>query len=328
MIKKVQNLVKMGVCVAMSTVSLMTFADTYPSKSINIVVPFNPGGGVDTVARIIAVSLRESLGQDVIVDNKPGGSGMIGANAVAKAEPDGYTLLLGSAGETAINEFVYKSKMQYSPAQDLAPITLVTKIPNVFVVSPRLPVNNVEEFVAYAKAHPNTLTYATSGTGNVQHLDGELLKMMAGIDMTQIPYKGASKQLVDVSSGMVDATFVSYTAARSFMQNGKVKALAVTSELRADFDKSIPAVNEYPPLAQYSLENWFGMFAPAGTPREVLEKINSAVVAALKNPELSEKLNNIGGKPAPLSIDQFSDFLKVERAVFADIVDQANITIQ
>lgn len=272
----------------------LAFADDYPDKQISIIVPFNPGGGVDTVARILADNLRDSLNAKVLVENKPGGSGMIGAKYVVKAKPDGYTLLLGSAGETAINEFVYKDKMQYSPSKDLTPVALVTRIPNVMVISPKIAVTNMEEFIAYAKANPG-MTYATSGIGNSQHLNGALLNGMAGIDMIQIPYKGASKQLIDVASGDVDLTFVSYTAARGFITDGKVKALAITAGERAKFDDSIPAIAEYEPLAAYQLENWFGVFAPAGTPKDIVEKLNQAIVAALNNPELAEKLANIGG---------------------------------
>ncbi len=269
MFNSLKKALVVGVVATTSLTAQIASADAYPSKPISIVVPFNPGGGVDTVARIIADDLRANLNAEIIVENKPGGSGMIGGNAVAKAAPDGYTILLGSAGETAINEFVYKN-MQYSPSKDLAPVTLVTRIPNVVAISPKIPANSVEEFVAYAKANPG-ITYATSGIGNAQHLNGALLAEMAGLDMIQVPYKGASKQLVDVASGDVDMTFVSYAAARSFIADGKVKALAITAAKRAPFDKTIPALAEYAPLADYQLENWFGMFAPAGTPADVLE---------------------------------------------------------
>lgn len=327
MIKTFKKLVAASAIATAVLGSQVSVADVYPSKPLSIVVPFNPGGGVDTVARIIADNLRESLGADVIVENKPGGSGMIGANAVAKAAPDGYTVLLGSAGETAINEFVYKEKMRYSPTDDLAPVTLVTRIPNVMVLSPKIPANNVAEFVEYVKENPG-VTYATSGIGNSQHLNGALLAGMAGLEMIQIPYKGASKQLVDVASGDVDLTFVSYTSARSFITDGKVKALAITAAERAPFDKNIPAIAEYAPLGNYQLENWFGMFAPAGTPADVLEKLNAAVVKALNNPELATKLQNMGGQPAPMSVSEFTSFLKTERKQFAEIVEKAGISVR
>jgi len=309
-------------------VSTQAFAQEFPAKTITIVVPFSAGGGVDTIARLLAEKLRGSLKQNVIVDNKAGGSGMIGAGAVAKAAPDGYTLLLGSAGETAINTFVYKNKMQYNPAKDLAPITLVTRIPNVLVVSPSLPVKNIEELVAYGKKNPGKLAYSTSGVGNPQHLNGELLEEMAGIHMVHIPYKGASGQLVDVVSGNVDMTFVSYSGAKAFIKDGKVKAIAVTSAKRTTFAPEIPAIAEYKPLAKYQLENWFGLFAPAGTPDAVIQKLNAAVTQAIKDPELSKRLQDQGGEPAPMSVQQFRDFIKTESVQFQRIVDMAHITAE
>jgi tripartite-type tricarboxylate transporter receptor subunit TctC len=303
-------------------------AQEFPNKTITLVVPFSAGGGVDTIARLLAEKLRASLKQNVIVDNKAGGSGMIGAMAVVKAAPDGYTLLLGSAGETAINAFVYKNKMQYSPAKDLAPITLVTRIPNVLVVSPSFPAKNVEELVAHAKKNPGKVAYSTSGVGNPQHLNGELLEELAGIHMVHIPYKGAAGQLIDVVSGNVDMTFVSYAAAKGFIKDGKVKALAVTSAKRTSFAPDIAAMAEYKPLAKYQLENWFGLFAPAGTPDEVLQKLNAAVTQAIKDPELSKKLQDQGGEPAPMSTQQFRDFIKTESVQFQRIVETAKITAE
>ncbi len=303
-------------------------AQDFPSKTITIVVPFSAGGGVDTIARLLAEKLRVSLKQTIVVDNKAGGSGMIGALAVVKAAPDGYTLLLGSAGETAINPFVYKARMQYAPDKDLAPITLVTRIPNVLVTSPTLPVKNVEELVAYARKNPGKLSYSTSGVGNPQHLNGELLEELASIHMVHIPYKGAAGQLIDVTSGTVDMTFVSYTAAKGFIQSGKVKAIAITSAKRASFAPDIAAIAEYKPLDKYQLENWFGLFAPAGTPEAVQQKFNAAVTQAMRDPELAKKLIDQGGEPAPMSTQQFRDFIKAESLQFERIVNTAKITAE
>lgn len=304
------------------------FAQEFPSKGITLIVPFSAGGGVDTVARLLAEKLRVSLKQNVIVENKAGGSGMIGALAVVKAQPDGYTLLLGSAGETAINTFVYKNKMQYNPAKDLAPITLVTKIPNVLVANNNFPAKNVDELIAYAKINPGKVTYSTSGVGNPQHLNGELFDELAGTKMVHVPYKGASGQLVDVVSGNVDLTFVSYTAAKGFIKDGKVKALAVTSAKRTSFAPNLPAVGESKSVAKYQLENWFGLFAPAGTPDAVLQKINQAVTQALKDPELSKKLLDQGGEPSAMSVNQFNEFIKSETKQFQRIVEKAKITAE
>ena len=313
---------------AAASMAPCAMAQDYPSKTITLVVPFSAGGGVDTVARLLAEKLRALLKQNVIVDNKAGGSGMIGALAVVKAAPDGHTLLLGSAGETAINSFVYKNKMQYHPSKDLAPITLVTRIPNVLVAAPNFPVKTVEELVVYAKKNPGKVSYSSSGVGNPQHLNGELLEELAGIHMVHIPYKGASGQLIDVTSGNVELTFVSYTAAKGFIKDGKVKALGVTSAKRASFDPTIPAIAEYKPLAKYQLENWFGLFAPAGTPDPVLQKINAAVSQALQDPDLAKRLQDQGGEPAPMSVAQFRDFIKSESQKFQRIVETANITAE
>ncbi|MDO5289292.1 MAG: tripartite tricarboxylate transporter substrate binding protein [Pseudomonadota bacterium] len=300
-------------------------AQTYPAKTITIVVPFSAGGGVDAMARLLAEELRASLKQNVIVDNKPGASGMIGARAVAKAKPDGYTLLMGSAGETAINPFVYKGRMGYDPATELIPVALVSKVPNVLVASKSFAPNTVAELVAYAKQHPDQVVYSSSGVGNPQHLNGALLAQLAGIELVHAPYKGASGQLVDVVAGTVPLTFVSYAAARSFIADGKVKPLAVTSAKRTAFAPNIPALSEYPPLANYELANWFGVFAPARTPDAVLQTLNQAINAALKKPELAKRLQDQGGELSPMDLAQFRSFVQAESAKFQRIVQSANI---
>lgn len=306
----------------------VALAQEYPNKAITIVVPFTAGGGVDTIARLLAEKLRVTLKANIVVDNKAGGSGMIGALTVVKAAPDGYTLLLGSAGETAINSYVYKSKMQYNPSNDLAPVTLVTRVPNVLVVNPNFPAKKMEDLVAYAKKNPGKVTYSSSGVGNPQHLNGELLEELAGIHMVHIPYKGAAGQLIDVVSGNVDITFVSYTAARGFIKDGKVNALAVTSAKRTSFAPDLPAIAEHKPLAKYQLENWFGLFAPANTPEAILQKLNTSVTQALKDPELAKKMQDQGGEPAPMTTQQFRDFIKAESVQFERIVQTAKIVAE
>jgi tripartite-type tricarboxylate transporter receptor subunit TctC len=303
-----------------------TAAGDYPTKTITIVVPFSAGGGVDNIARLLAEQLRSTLKQTIVIDNRPGASGMLGAQAVVKAAPDGYTLLLGSAGETAINPFVYKARMQYAPEKDLAPITLVTRVPNVLVANPSLPVKNVEELIAYAKKNPGKLSYATSGVGNPQHLNGELFNSLAGIQMNHIPYKGSAGQLVDVAGGNVDLSFVSMAGAAPFIKGGRLKALAVTSTKRASFAPDVPTIAEYKPMAAYSLDNWFGLFAPAKTPADVQQKLNVAVTQALRDAALVKKLNDQGGEPAPMTIEQFRAFIKAESVQYGRIVEAAKIT--
>jgi tripartite-type tricarboxylate transporter receptor subunit TctC len=313
-------------CIALLAVPATAAAQDYPARTVTIVVPFSAGGGVDAMARLLAEQLRASLKQSVVVDNRPGASGMLGAGYVAKAAPDGYTLLLGSAGETAINPFVYKARMQYAPEKDLAPITLVTRVPNVLVANPALPVKNVEELIAYAKKNPGKLSYATSGVGNPQHLNGELFDSLAGIRMNHIPYKGSAGQLVDVAGGNVDLSFVSMAGAAPFIKGGRLKALAVTSARRASFAPDIPAIAEYKPMAAYALDNWFGLFAPAKTPADVQQKLNAAVTQALRDPVLAKKLTEQGGEPAPMSIDEFRAFIRTESVQYGRIVEAGKIT--
>ena len=298
----------------------------YPTKPITIVVPFSPGGGVDIVTRLLAEKLRVALGQTVVVENKAGGSGMIGTVAVVRAPADGYTLLMASAGETAINPHVYKAKMQYAPDKDLAPITLVVKVPNAVVVNPKLPIHSVADLLTYAKANPGKLSYGTSGIGNPQHLAGELLEQLSGVPLTHVPYRGASNQLTDTAGGSIDMTFVSLGGARPFIKDSRVRAIAITSPTRSSLAPELPAVAETKGLEKYSLENWFGLFAPAATPPAVVQKLNAAVTQALKDPELAKRLQEVGGEPAPMASAQFRGFIQAESARFAKLVVDAKIT--
>ena len=303
-------------------------ADLPANRPITLIVPFAAGGGVDGMGRLLAERLRSELPQGVVVENKPGASGMLGAAAVVRAAPDGATLLLGSAGETAINPLVFKTKMQYQPENDLAPIALIARVPNVLVANPKLPVASVEQLVAYGRAHPDKLTYATSGVGNPQHLNGELLQSLAGIKMVHVPYKGAAAQLVDVAAGSVDLTFVSLAGALPFIKSGKVEPLAVTSAKRASFAPDIPALAEYAPLKDYALENWFGVFVPAGTPPQVQQKLAAAIGRALKDEKFVASIRELGGEVQPMSQDEFRAFIKAQTAVFAKVVADGNITAE
>lgn len=300
-------------------------ADLPANRPITLIVPFAAGGGVDGMGRLLAERLRSELPQGVVVENKPGASGMLGATAVVRSAPDGATLLLGSAGETAINPLVFKSKMQYQPEKDLAPVALIARVPNVLVANPKLPVANVEQLVAYGRAHPDKLTYATSGVGNPQHLNGELLQSLGGIKMVHVPYKGAAAQLVDVAAGSVDLTFVSLAGALPFIKSGKVKPLAVTSAKRASFAPDIPALAEYAPLKDYALENWFGVFVPASTPPEVQQKLAAAIDRSLKDEKFVASIRELGGEVQPMSQDEFRAFIKAQTAVFAKVVTDGNI---
>jgi tripartite-type tricarboxylate transporter receptor subunit TctC len=311
-----------------AAVAMPAFAQSgdHPSRPITIVVPFSAGGGVDAMARLLAEKLRVILKQTVLVDNKPGASGMLGAGYVAKASGDGYTLLLGSAGETAINPLVYKGRMQYQPERDLTPIGLVSRVPNVLVANPGFPASSIAELASYAAKNPGKVTYATSGVGNSQHLNGELLQSVLNVKMQHVPYKGAAGQLVDVASGSVDLTFVSYAGAAPFLKGRRVKAIAVTGAKRTSFAPEIPAIAETPAARAYDLENWFGVFAPARTPAAIQARLNEAIAAALKDPDLVRRLREQGGEPEPTTQAQFREFIHRETSKYARIVAAANIT--
>jgi tripartite-type tricarboxylate transporter receptor subunit TctC len=298
----------------------------FPNKPMTIIVPFSAGGGVDVMTRLLAEKLRASLGQPVNVDNKAGGSGMIGTLAVVRAPADGHTLLMATAGEIAINPHVHKGRMQYAPEKDLAPITLMVKVPNVLVVNPKLPVKSVAELLALAKTNPGKLSYGSSGIGNPQHLAGELLEQLSGTPLSHIPYRGASNQLTDTAGGQIDMTFVSLAGAKPFMKDGRVRGIAMTSATRSPLAPELPAVAETKGLERYALENWFGLFAPAGTPASAVQKLNTAVADALKDPELVKRLHELGGEPTPMPAAQFKTFIQGESARFAKLVETAKIT--
>jgi tripartite-type tricarboxylate transporter receptor subunit TctC len=300
--------------------------EQYPSQQIRLIVPFPAGGGTDITGRLLADELGKTLGRPLIVDNRTGASGMIGTAVVAKAPPDGYTLLVAS-GELAGNPHLYK-QMAYDWEKDLQPITLLVKVPNVLAVNADVPAKNVQELIAYAKKNPGKLTFSTSGIGNPQQLAGELFNKMAGVQIMHVPYKGAAPQLADVAGKHITMTFSSIGAALPFIDSGKVKAIAVTSTSRVSMMPNVPAIAEYPPLAGYELVNFFGFFGPAKLPDPILRKLNAAAVQAFKTPELVTKLKAMGFEPAPNSPEQFREFIRTESAKFAKIIVEANVKLE
>jgi tripartite-type tricarboxylate transporter receptor subunit TctC len=303
-------------------------ADSYPTGPIRLIVPYTAGGGVDLIARLMAERLHDTLGQSIIVENKPGASGMIGANYVSKAKPDGYTILLSAAGEIVVNPSLYKEKMMFDPARELASVTLVARIPNVLVVNPSVPVKTPAELLAYAKSQPGRLTFSSSGIGNLQHVSGEMLDRMAGVDIRHIPYKGAAQQIADVVAQHVTMTFTSVAAAMPFIKSGQVRPIAVTSNHRLDALPDVPALTETPQLTGYEIVNWFGMFAPGATPAPILDKLNQAALQAMKDPRLLQALKDQGAEPAPSSRQEFDAFRKTETAKFAKVIEETHITLQ
>src|SRR4051812_3175255 len=297
----------------------------YPNQQIKIIVPFSPGGGTDLTARMIGEYLRKAFNQTVVVDNRVGGSGMIGTNAVAKAAPDGYTLLLAS-GEMAINPHLFP-KIPYDTDKELMPLSNAVKVPNVLTVNMDVQAKNIQELIAYAKANPGKLTYASSGIGNAQHLTGEMLNKMAGISVQHVPFKGASQQLADTAGKHVTFTFASIGVSLPFIQSGKLRPIAVTSLTRASVLPEVPAIAEYKPLSTFELVNFFGMYAPAATPDPIIRKLNATIVQALKASDVTTKLKEPGFEPAPTTPEQFRDFLHAESAKFAKIIAEANVKV-
>lgn len=298
----------------------------YPAQQIRIVCPFPAGGGTDLTARLLGEQLNKTFGQPVVVDNRTGASGMIGTGAVAKAPADGYTVLVAS-GEMAVNPHLYKP-MAYDIEKDLQPITLLVKVPNVLAVHADVPVRNVQELIAYAKQNAGKLTFSSSGVGNPQQLNGELFNKMAGVKIQHIPYKGAAPQLADLAGKHVTMTFVSIGAAKPFIDNGRIKAIAVTSATRVSALPDVPAIAEYPPLKAYELVNFFGFLGPAGLPDPILRQLNAAAVQALKTPDLGAKLRAVGFEPSPTTPEEFRDFIRRELAKFGQVIVEAGVKVE
>ena len=291
---------------------------TYPTKPVRLVVPFPAGGTTDILARAVAQKLSETWGQSVIVDNRPGAGGNIGSELVAKSPPDGYTLLMGTVGTHAINPSLY-AKMPYDHVKDFTPVILVAGVPNVLVVNLSLPVNSVQELIAYGKANPNKLNFASSGNGTSIHLSGELFRTMTGVQMTHVPYKGSAPALTDLIGGQVQLMFDNLPSSLQFIKAGKLRALAVTSAERSSALPDLPTLSESG-LAGFEASSWFGVLAPAGTPRDIVTKLNGAIAAWLASPDAKEKLAAQGAIAAGGPPDAFVKHIADESAKWAKVV--------
>ncbi len=290
----------------------------YPAKAIRYVVPFPAGGPLDIVARAVGQELTVSWSQPVIIDNRPGAGGNIGADLVAKAPPDGYTILMGAVSTHAINVTLY-SKLPYDPLKDFAPVTLITSVPNVLVVHPSLPAKSVKDLIAFAKARPGQLNFASGSTGSAGHLAGELFNSLAGVQMTHIPYKGAAPAVIDLIAGHVSLMFDNLASALPHIKAARVRALAVTTLKRSPLVPDLPTINEGG-LHGFDVSTWFGIFAPAGTPIEIVNKLNSEVVRVLRTPEMRERLALLGAEPVGNKPEEFAAFVKAEIAKYAKVV--------
>ncbi len=289
----------------------------YPSKPIRLIVPYAPGGGVDIVARALAQELTKRMGQQIIVDNRTGAGGNIGSDAVAKATPDGYTLLIASPAN-AVNPSLY-TKMPFNPARDLLPIALIASVPTILLASPALPVKNIKELIATAKAKPGALSFGSGGSGTTEHLAGEMLNAQAGIQMLHVPYKGGAAVLPDLVSGQISLFFVNQLFALPYVKAGTVKALGVASSERS------PALPDVPTFAEagftdFRVSVWYGVMGPAGMPKSIVTQLNREIVAALASNEMKERLLAMSAKPLPGTPEDFASFFADEMTRWARVV--------
>lgn len=320
-----QRFVKAVAGLALCTFAGLASAQAWPSKPIKYIVPFAPGGTTDILARTIADKLSVALGQPVVVENKPGAGGGVGAEFTARQPADGYTIMGGTISTHAINASLYKN-LGYDPIRDFAPITLIARVPNMLVVNPSLPAKDVKELIALLKANPGKYSFASSGNGTSQHLSGELFKTMTGVDMQHIPYKGSPPALADVVGGNVAMTFDNITTAWPLAKGGKLRALAVTTAQRSSIAPDVPTLAEAG-LAGYEVGSWQGVFAPAGTPPEIVRRLNAEIVKIINLPEVREKLVALGAEPAPSSPEAFGAMVKSEVAKWAEVVKKSGAKV-
>jgi len=300
-------------------------AQPWPSKPIKWVVPFAPGGTTDILARTIGEKLSVALGQPIIVENKPGAGGGVGAEQVAKSPPDGYTIMGGTISTHAINASLYKN-LPYDPVRDFAPITLIVRVPNMLVVNPDVPAKDVRELIALLKTNPGKYSFASSGNGTSQHLSGELFKVMTGVEMQHVPYRGSPPALADVVGGQVTMTFDNITTAWPLVKGGKLRALAVTTAKRSPIAPDVPTLAESG-LAGYEIGSWQGVFAPAGVPAEIVKRFNAEIVRIINAPDVRQKLVDMGAEPAPNTSEEFAAMVKAEVAKWADVVRKSGATV-
>jgi len=312
------RIVSMLVAVVCATVALPAAAQPYPSKPVKLVVPFPPGGSLDNAARLIAQKLTETWGQSVVVENKPGAGGNIGADMVAKSPPDGYTILLGALSTHAVNPSLYKT-MPYDAAKDFAPITLVAITPNVLVVNASSPVQTVKEFFAYTKANPGKLSFGSGSIGSGGHLAGELYKVETGTDSVHVPFKGGAPATQALLAGDTQFMFDNLANAMAQVKGGKLRALAVTTAKRSPLAPDLPTMAEAG-LPGFDISTWFGLFAPAGTPKDIVAKWNADVTRILNSPDVRARFIADGAEPSPSSPEQFSQFIAAELTKYARIV--------
>src|SRR3954469_6857398 len=305
--------------------AIPAWADTYPSKPVTIIVPFTAGGNTDAFARMVGDELDKALGQRFLVENKPGAGGNLGAAAVAHAQPDGYTLGMGTVSTHAINPSLYK-KLPFDADKGFAPISLIATLPNVLVVNPSIPAKSVPELIELLKAEPEVHTYVSSGLGTSPHLGAELFATRTGTKMTHVPYKGSGQSIMDVVAGHVDMVFDNIPTAAQQAKAGKVRALAVTSLERAPLLPDVPAMAEF--LPGFEATSWHGMFAPGGTPKEIVDKVSTEIQRIMKLPHIQERMQSMGATPVGNTPEEFTQHISVERKKWAEVVKASGVTLE
>jgi len=308
-------------CTLLGTQSAL--AEAWPTKPVKMVVGFAPGGGTDVVARVLAQRLTEMWGQQVIVENRPGATGVIGADAVAKSPPDGYTLLMGHVNSNAIAPNFFR-KLPYDPLKDFIPVIYVGYVPNVLVVHPSVQAKSVEELVALAKSKPGQLTFASSGNGSTQHLAGEKFKLITGVDIVHVPYKGSGQAIGDLLGGNVSMNFDTMPPILEPVKSHRLRALAVSTPQRVPQMPDVPTFDEVG-MKGFDVTNWYGVFAPAGTPKDIVMKVNADINKAMQNPETRAKLEQVGTQIGGGTPEEFAAFVKSEIAKYGKLVKEANI---
>ena len=312
------------ICLAAAPLAASAQGAAYPNKPIRLVVPYPPGGPLDAAARTLAERVKDALGT-VVVENRAGAGGNIGVDYVAKQPADGYTLVIGAVATHAINPWLF-SKLPYDPIKDFAPITLIAQVPNVLVMSPettsKLGVNSLADVIAYMKKNPGKLSYASGGNGSGGHMSGELLKSMAGVSMVHIPYAGAAPAQLGLLGGQTELMFDNLASAAGNIRGGKLRAFAVTTKTRAASFPDVPTMAEAggTGLAGFDITTWFGVFAPAGTPQPIVNRLNEELKKALLTPEMRERLTRMGAEPAPNSPAEFAAFIRTEMAKYEKVV--------
>ncbi len=306
------------------TLSPAADAGDYPVKVIRIVVPYPPGGGADITARPIAQKLSERWGQSVVIDHRGGASGMIGADIVAKAPPDGYTLMVSASAEAALNVALFP-KIPYDPVRDFAPITLATVTPMALVVHPSVPIKSVKEYIAITRAKPGSMTYGSAGAGSVHHFAGEWLKMLAKIDIVHVPYKGQAPALIDMIGGHLPSGFATLLPAMQHVKAGKLRALAVSTQKRAPLLPDVPALADT--LPGFDVTQWNAVWAPAATPKDVLDKLSTEITRIVQSPDYKARMTDQGSEAIGNSPSELAAFQKAEIDKYRKIAQQANIKV-